>query len=181
MHLLEIVICGMCANNSTACTPVLCNVVVILARDLGIQIKYLLVLMKQFCLELLHSKTEGSTVCVIAKEKQIVGKTASVELIKWKWQTKLIIQKHLNLSYSWKWFEIEKVNGKCLLIQQIHKKRGVCRRDCASQYQVEIHAAAAVTVSNISSKLLISRRWQLVSSHFSKILRTYQVWTHTHS
>ena len=48
-----------------------CNVVVSLARDLGIQIKYPLVLIKQFCLERIHSKTEGNIVCVIAKEKQI--------------------------------------------------------------------------------------------------------------
>lgn len=38
---------------------------------------------------------------------------------------------------------------------------------CACEYQVEIHSAAAVIVTNFSSELLISQRWQLITIHTS--------------
>lgn len=52
---------------------------------------------------------------------------------------------------------------------------------CACEYQVEIHSAAAVIVTNFSSELLISQRWQLITIHTSgKYLSMPGVHTNTH-
>lgn len=55
-----------------------------------------MVLIKQPCLEVIHSKTERNIVCVGAEEKQIVCKTVNENLVKWKWPTNVNTQKRVN-------------------------------------------------------------------------------------
>lgn len=101
---------------------------------------------------------------VVAKEQQIVCKSASVDLVKWKWRTKVNMQKCLNKFC--KCFELKE--DKLLFIQQKHEHR-VCLQSplCFQKFRVEIHGAAAVIATSISSKLLISQCWQHITVHTS--------------
>lgn len=68
-----------------------------------------------------------------------------------------------------------------LFVHWRHKNRGACSLGWAQQYQVEIHCTAAVIVTNISSKLLITRRWQLITIHTPGKYLGHTECTHTHS
>lgn len=114
---------------------------------------------------MIHSKTERNIVCVIAKEQQAVCKTASVDRVKQTWRTRLNMHKCLKFFY------------KCLQLKETNSANAY---PLNSNIRIEVAAlltvlnsikwkstAAAVTVTNISSKLLISRRWQLITIHTS--------------